>query len=491
MMIGPDYLALLPWIVLTAAAVVVMLVIAFYRSHGVTAVLTLAGLVLALLSIPLAVPHIPREVTPLLAVDGFTLFFLALMLFGAVAVVALAWPWLERQRTGVEERQGTDVEEFHLLVLLATLGAAVLVASVHYASLLLGLETLSVALFALAAYPVFRERPLEAGVKYLILAGVSVAFLLFGAGLIYARTGALGFGAVQQALVATPADPFTVIGLLLVIAGVAFKLSLVPFHLWTPDVYEGAPPPVTAFLATISKGAAFVLVLRYLLATDAYAAPAVVAGLTLVGVITMLVGNLLALLQSDIKRILAYSSMAHMGYLLVPLMGGGALAVETAGYYLVAYFLMNLAAFGVVTLVDAEGEGGAHTLERYRGLMWRRPWLATVLASSLFALAGLPLTVGFIAKFYLFVAGLEAGLWLLLAALIVGSAIGLFYYLRVIVYLVATDARPEPVREPVPEIGAWPGHVTLGVVLVLLVAFGVYPGPVVSWVQGSALALIP
>lgn len=477
-MTAADWLGLTPWIVLTAAAVLVMLTIAFHRSHRLTAALSALGLAIALASIPFAAVTAPRTVTPLFAVDGFSLFFTALILLAALAVVALSYDYL----AGLDG-QG---EELYLLVLIATLGAAVLAGSIHYATLLLGLETLSVALFALTAYPVFWERPLEAGVKYLILAGVSAAILLFGIALLYASTGALDFNALPDAVKETPPGIYPAAGLLLVVVGLAFKLSLAPFHLWTPDVYEGAPPPVTAFLATVSKGAALALLLRYLLATDAHGMTRVMDGLVLLGVVTMLAGNLLALRQSNVKRLLAYSSMSHMGYLVVPLVAGGELALETAGYYLAAYFLMNLAAFGAVTLLEAENAAASHELADYRGLLWRRPWLASVLAVSLFALAGMPLTVGFIAKFYLFAAGLDGGLWLLLAALIAGSALGLFYYLRVIVYLIG---KPQPAPAPVKT--SWPGHATLAAVLVLLILFGVYPAPLVSWVRASVVAVLP
>ncbi|MEX2575905.1 MAG: NADH-quinone oxidoreductase subunit N [Halofilum sp. (in: g-proteobacteria)] len=479
-MTAADFIALSPWLVLMAAALVLLLVISFYRSHRLTVVLTVLGLVFALASIPYAAQEAPRMVTPLLSVDGFSLYFLALILLAALAVVLLAY--------GYTASREAPREEFYLLLLIATLGAAVLVGATHYASLLLGLETLSVALFALAAYYVFRDRPMEAGIKYLILAGVAVAFLLFGVALIYARTGSLELGALTEAAATGAVDVYLATGIGLVIVGLAFKLSLVPFHLWTPDVYEGAPPPVAAFLATVSKGAAFAVVMRFLLATEAHAVPSLLAALTLIGLATMLAGNLLALLQDDLKRILAYSSIAHMGYLLVPLAGGGELGIETVGYYLAAYFVMNLAAFGVVTQLEAEEGGEQHDLTRYRRLLWRRPLLATVLAAALFALAGMPLTVGFIAKFYLFAAGVDGGLWLLLAALVIGSAIGLFYYLRVVLYLVATDSFYESVGRPRP--GVWAGHATLWLLLALLVVFGVYPAPLIGWVRGSALSMI-
>jgi len=462
-----DFQAMTPWLVLTGTAVVVLLQITIARAHAASALLSVAGLVAALATIRHAAQAAPRQVTPLFTVDGFALFFLALLLAGALVVVLLS----VGPAGASSQRRG----EHYLLLLLATVGAAVLPAATHFAAVILGVETLSVALFTLAAYPVFQERSVEAGLKYLVLAGVSAAILMFGIALVYAGTGSLALSAPIAA------SPYALAGALLILTGLGFKLSLVPFHLWTPDVYEGAPPTVTAYLATVSKGAVFVLLLRYL---NTGAAPAALTGvLAGLGVITMLAGNLLALQQRDLKRLLAYSSIAHMGYLLVPMVAGGALAAETFGYYLAAYFVMTLMAFGVVTVMETETGERDHSLERYRGLAWQRPGLAGVLAVAMLGLAGMPLTAGFVAKFYLFVAGVDAQRWVLLAALVAGSAIGLFYYLRVIGQLLRQDA-----EAAAPRTGTFPlGHTTLWALLVLLVYLGVLPATLVQWVQASAV----
>ena len=481
-MTAADFLALSPWLVLSATVLVVLVGVTIRRDHRATAALTCGGLTLTLLAVPLAAGHAPRLVTALFSIDGYALFFLVLMVLAALAVTVLTFGYCYR-RPGVHE-------ELYLLLLAATLGAAVLVASRHFGSLLLGLELLSVALFALVAYPVHRGRPLEAGVKYLILAGVAAAFLLFGMALIYAELGALEFPAVADRLTALTlvGRPYLIAGIALVVTGLAFKLSLVPFHLWTPDVFEGAPAPVTAFLATVSKGAVIVLLLRFLLETGAYGSPSVLNALTLAGIASMLVGNLLALLQRNLKRLLAYSSIAHMGYLLVPLVAGGELAVESVAYYLTAYFIMTLGAFGAITVYSAAAsEGELDQLEAYRGLFWQRPWLAGTFTAMLLALAGMPLTAGFVAKFYVFTAGTAARLWPLLTALILGSALGLFYYLRVVVVMAGAPG----VRAPQAGPGlALPGNLTLAALTFLLIALGVYPSPLLELIRHGSPGLL-
>lgn len=476
-----DFLALSPWLALTATVLVVLIAVAIHRNYLATAVLTVSGLVVSLVLLPMAAGNAPRTVTALFSVDGYALFFLALVLLAALATAVLAFSYFN----GREGRY----EELYLLLLAATLGAAVLVASRHFASLLVGLELLSVALFTMVAYPVHQERPLEAGVKYFILAGVATAFLLFGMALVYAQLGALDFSAVGAQLTASAlaGRPYLVAGVALIVAGLAFKLSLVPFHLWTPDVFEGAPAPVTGFLATVSKGAVIVLLLRFLLESGAYGSASVLTALGLVGIVSMLVGNLLALMQRNLKRLLAYSSIAHMGYLLVPLTAGGELAVETVAYYLAAYFIMTLGAFGVIAIYSAPASGGDRDdLEDYRGLFWQRPWLAGVFTAMLLALAGMPLTAGFIAKFYLFAAGTDARLWSLLGALIVGSAFGLFYYLRVVVVMAGTAIAQH--QETVPRF-TLSGNLTLAALTVLLVALGIYPSPLLDLIRHTSLVV--
>jgi NADH-quinone oxidoreductase subunit N len=472
-MTGADLVALLPLIVLVTAAVAAMLAIAVRRRHDLAFGCAAAGLGLTLAAVWPAWAVAPRAVTELLAVDLYALAYTALAALAGLAVVLIC--------RGYFESRDEPPEELYLLILTALAGAAVLAAARHFAAFFLGLEILSVSLFALIAYPCREPRALEAGIKYLVLAGLSSAFLLFGMALVYAEAGSLAFAGLAR----TPVTPVSLVGALLILAGVAFKLSLVPFHLWTADVYEGAPAPITALLATVSKGAVFVLLLRFGLAGGWATVPLPARVLSVLAVATMLAGNLLALRQENLKRLLAYSSIAHMGYLLIlPVAArriGGAFAAEALLFYLAAYFLSTLAAFGTVAVLgSAEREAGAP--ETYAGLFHTRPWPAAVLAGALLSLAGIPLTAGFVAKFYLFAAGGQGDLWWLVAALIVGSGLGLFYYVRVILHML----RPAAVVETAPLRVPLAANLVLAVLLVLLVGLGVYPGAVVDWVEAAS-----
>jgi NADH-quinone oxidoreductase subunit N len=354
----------------------------------------------------------------------------------------------------------------------------VLVASSHFVSFFLGLEILSVALYALSAYLHTRRRPLEAGIKYLILAGSSSAFLLFGMALIYAQTGTMELFRLAALLGGAQNNPLVLAGLTFIVTGIGFKLGVVPFHLWTPDVYEGAPAPVTAFIATVSKGAIFALLLRYFYTAGAQHFRPVFALFSIIAIASMLVGNLLALLQNNVKRILAYSSIAHMGYLLVAFEAGGSMASEAIAFYLAAYFITTVGAFGVVTVLSDE-ERDADTLEDYAGLFWRRPVLASIFTLMLLSLAGIPVTAGFLAKFYVVTAGASAGIWALILILVISSVIGLFYYLRVVVMIYAR------VREEAPraEANAIGGSYVLVGLTILLVWLGVYPVPLLNVIR--------
>ena len=475
---GHDLIALLPLIVLGGAITIVMLAIALYRNHRLTALLSVLGLILCLIAIWPATAVAPRHVTPLFVIDRYALFYMGLILAAGIAVLLLSYGYLAARR----ERP----EEFYLLVLVATLGAAALVASDHFASFFLGLETLSISLLGLIAYPRDQEKPLEAGVKYLILAGLSSAFLLFGMALVYARLGSMEFAriAALRSVNDVPPDLYWLTGLALIFTGIGFKLSLVPFHMWAPDVYEGAPAPVAAFVAVVSKGAMFALLLRYFVTASADSFGPVPMAIEIVAVASILVGNLLALLQNNLKRILAYSSIAHLGYLLVAFLAGGALRIEAVTYYLVAYAVMTIGAFGIITVLSASNAAAeVEDLDAYRGLIWRRPWLGGVFAAMLLSLAGIPLTMGFIGKFYAIAGGISAAMWPAVIALIVGSVIGLFYYLRVIV-AICTPA-PEGATAyagTVPMVGG----ATLVALTLMLFGLGVYPTPLVHLIQLTA-----
>ena len=500
--------ALLPWILVGGGALATLLLLCAARVHGAVAAGAAASVALAVVSLPAAVRAPPDAAGPLLAVDGFTVYFAGLLLLATLAVIWLAHGYLERL---AEQR-----EEFYPVLLLGTLGAMTLAASRHLAALFLGLELLSVALFVLAAYLRDRRTSLEAGFKYLVLASVSSAFLVLAIALLYAATGTLDVPSIAAALPGVDAAEraLAVAGLALLLVAAGFKLALVPFHLWAPDVYEGAPAPAAAYLASVSKAAMLAVVVRlFLLVRD----PPADAALYVVGslaVASMLAGNLLALLETRIKRLLAYSSIAHLGYAVLALLASGPAAAQAAAFYMTAYVATVLAAFGVVAVLEPE-TGDAPTIDAYRGLLWRRPLLATILMAAMLSLAGIPLTAGFVGKFLLLAAGVEAELWIPVFALVLGSAIGAFYYLRVVVALFSRSDAAEPAHAHVPteaplsETTAAPrlqlehgrlgnalpmpriplgASLVLGVLVLVVVWLGTWPAPLLRLIESSLRA---
>jgi len=470
-MTGTDLHALLPLLVLAGTPVALMLLIAFYRHHALSAGLTVIGLLSALILLPLTATAEPAHITPLVIMDGYARFFIGLIVAASLAVALLSYGYFE----GVEDQP----EEFYVLVLIATLGSAVLVASHHFVAFFLGLEILSVSLYALIAYPHRLQNQIEASLKYLILAGASAAFLLFGLALVYAATGTMEFAAAASAQPGGSLAPEVLLaGWGLVLVGIGFKLAVVPFHLWTPDVYQGAPAPVTAYVATVSKGAMFALLVRLFVPEGIHRDMPLVLVFSLFAVASMLIGNLLALLQDNVKRILAYSSIAHLGYLLVAFLASGERAIMAVAFYLTAYFVTTLGAFGVVTVLSS-GAKEAEQIAEYRGLFWRHPWLGGLMTAALLSLAGVPLTAGFVGKFYLVLAGIDATLWMLVFVLVVSSAIGLFYYLRIIVALYMQPAGATWSSPPL----SFGGGATLAVVVVLLIGLGIYPDAFIKMIQ--------
>lgn len=470
-------LAFMPVILTALTSVVLMLSISVRRSHGLNATLAVAGLNVALLSVGWVWQRgVILPVGSLFTVDGQACLFMALILLIALACCTLAFAYMKTH--------SGNREELYLLLVLSTVGGLVTVCSTHLASLFIGIEILSVPLYGLVAYSFQRQRALEAGLKYLVLSAMSSAFLLFGMALLYAGTGRLDFAGIQVALLATESlSLLTLGGFGLLFVALAFKLSLVPFHLWTPDVYEGAPAPVMAFLATASKVAVCAALLRLLQMLPVMAAVEMQSVFMALAGLSILVGNVLALRQANLKRLLAYSSIAHFGYLMIAMLIQANLRMEVIAVYLVAYVLSTLAAMGVMTLASSPYSGAdADGLHNYRGLFWTRPYLAAVLTAAMLSLAGVPMTVGFIGKFYVILLAVGAGLWWLLAILVLGSAIALYYYLRVIVSLFLHQ--PGLKRFDAPrDWGHSSGGMMLLLVSLLVLLLGVYPQPMLQAVR--------
>ena len=488
-----NLLALFPLILLACVAVAALLLAAFTRHHALVASIGAGGMVLFLISLTFTTNSSSTAVAPLFLVDPFALFYWALIALATLVVMFFCYshfgPTDDMDRR--DDQHGNlglrsdSPEELYGLLTLAALGACVLAASTHFISLFLGLELLSVSLFILIAYRCQFSLPVEAGIKYLVLSGLATGFLLFGMALVYTYSGVLSFSRISALPVPGISSGYWFAGMALVAAGLAFKLSLVPFHFWTPDVYQGAPAPITAFLATVSKTAVMAVLLRLTLALDMTVGSSMWSALAGIAAASMLVGNWLALRQPNLKRLLAYSSIAHMGYALAALLAAGVMAVEAVSFYLAFYVVTTLGAFGVIIALthkyrDTERE--ADDDEAIRGLFWRHPFLALALTLMILSLAGIPLTAGFFGQFYVIIAGAEAGLWRLLLLVVVGSAIGLYYYLRVILTMLKTD-NEQRLGKP-SNLGRLNIY-CLALLSAVVLWVGLYPQPLMAWARAA------
>jgi NADH-quinone oxidoreductase subunit N len=456
-----DFSYLVPFIIIAGAPILMMLIITLTKNFRILYGLSLGAMILAFISLFFTGNSIPHHVSSLLVLDQFSVVFMMVIILASLLVTLLSYNYLQYQ----ESEKG----EYLIVLFVAVLGSIILVSATHFISFFLGIETLSIALFILIAYRKIHSHAIEAGVKYFVLASVSSAFLLFGMGLIYANTGEMQFEKIAIALHSSGfSTPVLLAGFGMMLVGLGFKLALVPFHTWTPDVYQGAPAPVTAFIATISKGAVMAFLLRFLYELDAIGNKKVILIITIISVLSMFTGNFLALRQQNIKRILAYSSIANLGYLLVTLLTGSDLGIQAAAFYLISYIITTLAAFGVIGLLSGK-DYEAENLTDYKGLFWKRPWVVVVFTLALLSLAGIPITSGFMAKFYIVFAGVNANLWLLVVSLILNSVIGLYYYLRIITTLF-TPANA--LKFPVISI---PGQLVLFITATGILWLGIFP----------------
>jgi NADH-quinone oxidoreductase subunit N len=467
-----NFTSLIPIIIIAASPVVLILVIAIKRNHFTINILSLLFLLAAFISVISISGGAPVRIEPLFIIDGYALFYIGLLTAASFIVVILAYKYLDSYKG--------NKEEFYVLLFTALLGSSILTISKHFVSFFLGLEILSVSLYTLIAYSKEYKNALEGGAKYLILAAVSSAFLLFGMALIYAETGSMDFYQIAMRLPGITFDSVLVSGgIAMIIVGVGFKLAVVPFHMWTPDVYQGASAPVSAFIASVSKGGMLALLLRFFGLINLGSFGFIMLIFTIISIASMVAGNLLALLQKNVKRILAYSSIANFGYMLVAFIAAGNVGIEAATFYLTAYFIMILGSFGIVSVLY-DGEREPEDIEDYRGLFWRRPMIALVFTAMLFSLAGIPLTAGFIGKYYLLAAGVNSSLWLLVFVLVGTSVIGLFYYLRIIKTMFQREEEGgKEAAQPRVKVHV-AGGLALAFLTIILIWFGVLPSGLLS-----------
>jgi NADH-quinone oxidoreductase subunit N len=482
---GDLLLSLLPELVLTGWALVLLLFVAW--RHQTVRDLRIAGwlTLLALFSTALATwwlwwnqAHAQGLVT-MIAVDDFRWVADWVFLGAAALTVLISFAYLEREQL--------LIPEYYVLLIFGTLGMMVMAAGADLMVIFLGLELMSVAVYVLAGLDRRRARSAEAALKYFLLGAFASGFLLYGIALAYGATGTTNLGLIggQVSIMGKP-SVMLLAGLALLIVGFGFKIAAVPFHMWAPDVYDGAPTPVTAFMATGVKAAAFAALVRVL--NQAFAPAAWHDIMWWLAVVTMIGGNLFALSQRSLKRMLAYSSVAHAGYLLVAVTAGGGAGASAFLVYVIAYTLMSLGAFAVLTAKGRAGESDV-LIDDLAGLASERPWLAFALAVCMLSLLGFPGTAGFIGKWYILIAATGAGQNTLAAILVLTSVVSAGYYLPVIM---AMYMKPSPIEHAHVDVGLdrW-GRAALAVVVVGLLLFGVWPNRLLDLAKSAVTSVQP
>jgi NADH-quinone oxidoreductase subunit N len=487
-----EYQYLAPEILLAAAGLALLLGGAIGRGMGnresalvsVFSLILTGGLVLRVRYVVEAartvgaLPEPPLILGGGFVLDGYSFFWKLLVLVATALVVLLSVRFLDEGNY--------RASEYYALLLLATSGTMFMASGYTLLTIWISLETMALASYILAGYFKREVRSNEAALKYFILGALSSGILLYGISLLYGATGTVQLGELSSALAqpGVSANPLVPLGWLMLAAGLFFKIAAVPFHIWTPDVYVGAPTPVTAWLAVVSKAASFAILLRIFyvglgsLAVEWQTVVAVIAA------VTMIWGNLAALTQDNVKRMLAYSSIAHAGYVLI-----GVLAVSEVGlwsviFYLLAYSFITLGAFGTVILLERREYAG-ETCADYAGLARRSPFLAAMMLLFMLALTGIPPTGGFVGKFYLFAAAVEGG-WSWVAVVgVLTSAVSLYYYFRIVLYMYLRDSdqtTPVPLRAPA-IVGA------IAFCALATLALGIAPGPFIDFAKNSLLPL--
>ncbi len=456
-----------PWLTLTCGAIVILLLDALSRGRKTYfPYLSLAFLALAAFQTVNLWGAKGTDFARMVYVDNFAFLFYLILILGAGLTILISRPYLDEW--------GKNLGEYYVLILFAAVGMMMMAASAHMIMIFLGLEVMSIAVYVLAGF--FREdaKSNEAALKYLVLGAFASAFLLFGMAFLYGAAGGtlyLDDLAKKLADAATLTKPLPLLAIALLVVGFGFKVASVPFHMWTPDVYEGAPTSITAFMAVAVKTAAFAAFARvFFLVFPAFHVNWHML-LYVLAVATMTLGNVVAIAQTNIKRMLAYSSIAHAGYIMVALIAANQLGAVSILYYLLAYTLMNIGAFGVVILVARKKDSYLNIYD-YSGLAYQHPGLAAGMAVFMFALAGMPPTAGFVGKFYIFSAAVQAGyIWLAILG-VMNSLISVYYYLRitVLMYMKPAEADLGPITFT-PAVTACVIVTALATVLV-----GIFPG---------------
>lgn len=471
-----DYIRILPELVLSIFGILVMLVdpvIPTHDSKKPLGVIALIGVLAGLAATAFQAQYYGDAFFNMVRVDAFSVFFHFVVLFVALVVILSSFDYL-----GVQQIKDG---EYYGLILFATVGMMLMSSAIELVLIFIAIEISSISTYVLAGFRRGAAESAESSLKYFLLGSFATAFFLYGVAMVFGATGSTYVYRIAEVLT-TQHSVLTYLAVALMFVGLGFKVASAPFHVWTPDVYEGAPAPVTGFMSTGPKAAAFAVLLRVLFATGA---PGWFWMVWVAAVLSMTLGNIGALVQNNVKRLLAYSSIAHAGYLLVAFAAAKTTGISAAIFYAASYAAMNVGAFAIVAHLAGRGERYV-TLEDYSGLGRRSPLIAAMLTIFLISLIGIPITGGFFAKFYVFSAALQSNLiWLTIIG-VINSAIAAYYYLRIIIYMYMRDGLSEA---PVARIPAGLG-VGMAISLIITIYLGVLPNRVLDRAISAAQDLI-
>ena len=475
--LAADYVRILPEIVLSLFGMIVMVLeplIDERKNQKVLGLIALAGTLAALGATWFMAQSPGLAFWNMVQVDGFSVFFHVLVIAIAAVVILSSCEYMAVQRI----RAG----EYYALILFGAVGMALMSSAIELVLIFIALEISSISSYVLAGFRRHEAASAEASLKYFLLGSFATAFFLYGVALMFGATGSTNIDQIGGMLEAGPVPLLAFVAVAFMFVGLGFKVAAAPFHIWTPDVYEGAPAPIVGFMSTAPKAAAFAVLLRVVFVINVHAMFWVI---WIAATLSMTLGNLGALRQDNVKRLLAYSSIAHAGYLLMAFASAPARGTSAAMFYTAAYAAMNLGAFAVVSHFANVGERYV-TLEDYEGLGRSSPLLAATLTIFLLSLIGIPMTGGFFAKFYVFSATVKANLIGLTIIAVINSGVGAYYYLRIIVVMYMRESRKEVPVTPVPLA------LRLAIVLCMIstIYLGIFPGSVLQYAQDSALQLV-
>ncbi|HKJ27647.1 MAG TPA: NADH-quinone oxidoreductase subunit N [Anaerolineales bacterium] len=474
-----DILNILPIVFVVVWAMVLLVVEAFSKRRGLVIVLAVLGLVAALV---LTVMHIGTEASvfkTMMTVDGYAVFIWVLVLASGLLTIGLSYDYAKRM--------GWARGEVYVLMLFSIAGAMLMASAANLIVVFLALELLSIPLYILAAIAPNDASSEEAGLKYFLLGAFSGGFILYGIAMVYGATGSTNLLAVVEAAGSTQSPLYMLVGAAMILIGLGFKVAVVPFHMWTPDVYQGSPTPVTAFMAVVAKAGGFAALLRVFISAFPALSDDLVPVLAAIVILTLVIGNIAAVAQKNIKRMLAYSSISHAGFIMMAFITYGqadvyADAVAAVLYYLLAFAVTSFGSWAVVIALE-KAEGKGLELDDYNGLGKKYPMLSAAMLVFMLSFAGVPPTLGFGGKFYLFRTVLQGGYAWLAVIGVLASLVSAYYYLRVVIHMYFEEGDPTVRSEPVLNL-------VTAVTVVGTLALFFLSGPILAWAAQSVLALM-